>query len=352
MRGFSLQHCVGGFFYGYEEKTIFRLITICLFILILSSCSTFSYYLQGARGHIALMSQRRPISTILEDKGISNKRKQQIKQVQSIRKFAVERLKLPQNNSYSTFVELNRSAITWNVIATPRYSVSPIKTCLPIVGCVSYLMYFSKDRALNEVKKHKKLGRDTHIVDSPAYSTGGKFDDPIVSTMFRGGINSIAQIVFHELGHQRLFRKNDSAFNEAFASSIGEQGTLLWLKNYHPKRVVAYEKYLQRKMQFFDLLLTTREELKQFYQINQSDLEKERGKQRIFVKMRLKYKQLKQSWGGDARFDGWFNKHPLNNAKLALVGIYYKKVPEFTKKLKDFNYDFDRFYEFYDKEPH
>lgn len=303
--------------------------------------------MQGARGHVALMSQRKPIGDVFQDKNISKERKEQIKQVQSIRAFASERLKLPKNKSYTTYVELKRKAITWNVIATPKYSISPIKTCLLMIGCTSYLMYFSESRAQYEVKKHKQLGRDTHIVESPAYSTAGKFDDPIVSTMFGGGINSIAQIVFHELAHQKLFRKNDSAFNEAFASSIGEQGTRLWLKENHPKRVKAFNQYLLKKRQFFGLLLESRQELTLLYKTKQTDLDKEKGKQLIFKRLRKKYVQLKESWGGDKRFDSWFNTHSLNNAKLALVGIYYKQVPEFTKKLKELDYNFEIFYKFY-----
>ena len=208
-------------------------------------------------------------------------------------------------------------------------------------------MYFSKGAALAEAEKHKRQGHDFHIIDSPAYSTGGSFDDPIVSTMFRGGINSIAQIVFHELAHQKLFRKSDSAFNEAFATAVGEQGTVLWLKKYHPKRDKPYRHYLKKKQQFFGLLLETQQELKTFYKIKQSDIKKEEGKQRIFLNLKRKYAQLKDTWGGDKRFDGWFGRAPLNNAKLALIGIYYKKVPEFTRKLKELNYDFEKFYQFY-----
>lgn len=293
------------------------------------------------------MSQRKPIVEVLKDKKLSEKRKKQIRQVQSIRRFATEQLKLPKNNSYTSFVELKRKAITWNIVATPKYSVAPIKKCLPIVGCVSYLMYFSKKRALVEAEKHKYQGHDFHIIDSPAYSTGGNFDDPIVSTMFRGGINSIAQIVFHELAHQKLFRKSDSAFNEAFATAVGEQGTVLWLKKFHPERVTSYLHYLKMKQQFFGLLLEARQELKVFYKIKQPDIKKEKGKRKIYSKLKKKYALLKKTWGGDNRFDAWFGREPMNNAKLALIGIYYKKVPEFTQKLKELNYDFEAFYRFY-----
>ncbi len=296
---------------------------------------------------MALMSQRTALTEVLKDTSVSAKRKDQIRQVQSIRKFASDNLKLPRNNSYTSYVELNREAISWNVIATPKYSISPIQTCFPIAGCTSYLIYFSKERAYREAEKHKKQGHDTHIIASPAYSTGGLFDDPIVSTMFNGGTISIAQVVFHELAHQKLFKKNDSAFNEAFASTIGEQGTRLWLKQQHPEKVMHYKNYLKKRWQFFNLLITTRKDLEALYKTKKNNSEMEQGKQHIFTQLEQKYIRLKKSWGGDKRFDNWFTKSPVNNAKLAMIGVYYQKVPEFTQKLKSLNYDFEKFYKYY-----
>ena len=294
------------------------------------------------------MSQRKPIAEVLKDKNLSKKRKDQIKQVVSIRKFAHKRLKLPKNNSYTTYVDLKRKAITWNLIATPKYNVDPIKTCFPITGCVSYLMYFSHNHAKLEAQKHKNAGHDTYLIASPAYSTGGTFDDPIVSTMFRGGVAGIAQTVFHELAHQRLYRKNKTAFNEAFASAIGEQGTILWLQENHPKKLKGYKDYLRKRIQFYGLMLATRDELKALYKTKIPATKKAHKKKRIIQALREKYVQLKKSWGGDRRFDAWFDKGELNNAKLAVIGVYYQKVPEFTKRLKALNYDFERFYKSYE----
>jgi len=186
-----------------------------------------------------------------------------------------------------------------------------------------------------------------HIIPSPAYSTLGIWDDPVVSTMFRGSISSTAETIFHELGHQRLFRKNNSAFNEAFASAVGEEGTRLWLKENRPERLKNYNDHIKMRWQFFDLLLNTSEELRAFYAIKQSQEKQKIGKERIFNNLRQGYQELKKSWGGDKRFDRWFTKHPLNNAKLAVIGVYYKLVPKFSERLKAFNYDFEKFYQYY-----
>jgi predicted aminopeptidase len=329
------------------KSVLSRTILLGISLLLLPACSTTQYYLQGASGHLSLMSQRQPISELLAGDSLSEKRRQQIEQVLSIRKFAQEKLKLPKNNSYSSFVELKREAISWNVIATPRYSMKPIQTCFPLVGCVSYLVYFTKKRAQIAAEKHKKLGHDTHIIASPAYSTLGLFDDPVVSTMFKGGISSTAEVVFHELAHQKLYRKNNSAFNEAFASTIGEEGTRLWLKENHPEQLKSYDAHIKKRWQFFNLIINTSKELSNWYASKRPDAEAEAGKQKIFKRLDHRYQQLKQSWGGDRRFDRWFKKNPVNNAKLAVIGVYYQQVPEFKRQLKAYNYDFDKFYQHY-----
>jgi len=322
-------------------------VTILVLSQLLSACSNISYYVQGASGHLALMSKREPIYQLLKSDTLSKKRREQFTEVQSIRKFAYERLKLPKNGSYTSFVELDREAVTWNIVATKKYSINPIQTCFPIGGCVSYLLYFSKARAEKEAEKHRMLGHDVHIIPSPAYSTAGIFDDPIVSTMFTGSISSTAEVVFHELGHQRLFRKNNSAFNEAFASAVGEEGTRLWLQENHPESLKPYNDHVKKRWQFFNLLLQASEELKKFYAVEKPDAELAKGKALIFTRLKQRYAELKKSWGGDKRFDRWFTKHPLNNAKLAVIGVYYKLVPEFSKRLKAFDYDFEKFYQYY-----
>ena len=336
---------------NYSMKSAFyRILLIALLTQLSSACSTVQYYAQGAKGHLALMSQRKPVKQVLADSKVTDKRKQQIKQVLEIRQFAYDRLKLPKNNSYTSYVELDREAVSWNVIATPKYSMKPVQSCFPFVGCVSYLVYFSPKAANKEVDKHKKLGRDTHIIESPAYSTLGIFDDPILSTMLSRSISSTAEVMFHELAHQRLYRKNNSAFNEAFASAVGQEGTRLWLKEKHPDKFERYEQHLKKRWAFFNLLIDTSDELKTWYAQKHKDSVAEIGKQRIYRQLREKYARLKQSWGGDKRFDNWFNKSPVNNAKLSAIGVYYKLVPDFSRQLKAVDYDFEKFYQHYEKQ--
>ncbi len=323
--------------------TILKYLSLIGIILSLSGCSTVSYYSQSAKGHLSLMVKRKPIAQLLKDDSVSEQRKKELKLVQEIRTYASERLKLPNNGSYTKFVELHRKAVTWNLVVTPKYSMTPSQWCFPIIGCISYKGYFSEHKATSEAKQLAALGYDTFVAESTAYSTLGWFNDPVVSTMLDHGVLLTAETIFHELAHQRVYHKSDSDFNEAFASAVGQVGTRLWLKEKHPKSLAAYDDYLKKQQQFIGLLLATTEKLKKLYKIKMSDAETEKKKQAIIKGLKLQYTKLKKSWGGYNAYDAWFDK-PINNARLALVGVYFQQIPIFVRVLESYHGDFERFY--------
>ena len=59
--------------------------------------------------------------------------------------------------------------------------------------------------------------------------------------------------------------------------------------------------------------------------------------------MRADYDALKREWGGYPAYDNWFAQGP-NNASLASVGLYTRKVPEFAALLAADGGDLPRFY--------
>lgn len=327
---------------------ILRYLSLIGILLFLTGCSTVSYYGQSAKGHISLMAKQKPISQLLKDKNLSKQRRNDLALVQEIRAYAHSRLKLPKNGSYTKFVELNRKAVTWNLVVNPKYSMTPSQWCFPIIGCISYKGYFSEKKANKEAAKLKKLDYDVYVAEATAYSTLGWFNDPVVSPMLDHGILLTAETIFHELAHQQVYHKSDSEFNEAFATAVGQAGTKLWLKEKHPKSLTFYEDHLRKQQQFIQLILDTSAQLKALYKIKMDNTETEKGKQKILQTLRTNYHQLKKSWKGDTRYDAWFDK-PINNARLALMGVYYKKIPDFTRKLASYHYDFKKFYDEMDK---
>ncbi len=70
---------------------------------------------------------------------------------------------------------------------------------------------------------------------------------------------------------------------------------------------------------------------------------KRAGKAAAFAQMRADYDALKREWGGYPAYDNWFAQGP-NNASLAAVGLYTRKVPEFAALLASEGGNLPRFY--------
>ena len=100
-----------------------------LFILGCASCSTIAYYHQSISGHFSLISKREPIADIVNDSAQDEKLIEQLMLAQQLRSFASSRLKLPDNNSYRSYVQLDKPYVTWNVFAAAEFSIALQQWC-------------------------------------------------------------------------------------------------------------------------------------------------------------------------------------------------------------------------------
>ncbi len=327
-------------------------VTTILLIIIVSAallcstigCSTVSYYAQSVKGHLTLMVRRKPVTEVIEDENTSEKRQRQLELATEIRDYASAALKLPDNDSYRDYVELGRPYVVWNVVATPELSLEPLRWCFPIVGCLTYRGYFDRAAAEAYAEPLRQQGNDVMVRGVRAYSTLGWFDDPLLSSMLDQGSLSTAEVIFHELAHQIIYVKNDTVFNEAFASTVGELGVKHWLTSEHPERLDDYLAALKRRDQFLDLLRRTSDALRALYASDVGDEKKREGKRRLLATLREDYETLKQSWDGFAGFDGWFDT-PVNNARLISIAVYRDRVPDFLRWFNACGRDFPRFYQ-------
>src|SRR6185369_10536628 len=93
----------------------------------------------------------------------------------------------------------------------------------------NYRGYFREAQAKGESKRLKAAGDDVYMGGVPAYSTLGWFDDPVLSSFVRYRETELARLLFHELAHQIVYVKDDTAFNESFAVAVEEEGLRRWL---------------------------------------------------------------------------------------------------------------------------
>lgn len=310
----------------------FRALVLAALVVAIAGC-TAPYYWQAVGGQFELLRKREPIDEVIEDPAVDAELKSALTRVAAIRRFAVDELLLPDNDSYTTYVALDRPYVVWNVVAADEFSVEPRRWCFPFAGCVAYRGYFDRTDAERFAAELAEQGLDTYTGGSNAYSTLGYFDDPVLSTMMNGGEQYVASVLFHELAHQEVYVKDDSELSEAFAMVVEELGTERWLmRNATAADLERYRQRRARRAQFGALIVAQQARLRELYANGTPGEELRAAKARAFDTLRSDYSALKATWGGAADYDAWFAQ-PLNNAALASVATYTQWVPALKARL-------------------
>ncbi len=325
-----------------------KLLPIALLLLTLPACSSLDYYSQAINGHFELLSREKPIDDILADTNTPGELRQKLTLALKVRAFASRELSLPDNDSYTTYADLQRPFAIWNVVATPAYSIEPQRWCYLFVGCLSYRGYFDKQEALDLAQQLKQEGKDVIVSGAAAYSTLGWMDDPLLNTIVERSETSMIGIIFHELAHQVVYVDGDTEFNEAFATAVEVEGLRRWYTS--QDNLDVYTQFLQRKQyrhKIFSKMHAAREALKALYARQVTNDEKQTGKQDVFRDLAQWYRQWRKQHDY-AGFDEWMNQD-LNNAHLALIATYQEKVPNFLAALQSVNNDMPQFFALVEK---
>jgi predicted aminopeptidase len=329
-----------------------------LIILGLAGCGNFGYYWQNTQGHLAVMNAAKPVRDWLDDSQTPESTKRRLELAQRIREFASKELALPDNASYRRYADLKRSAVVWNVVGAPPYSLQLKTWCFAVVGCVGYRGYYNEADAKAEAERVKAEGFEVNVYGVPAYSTLGYMNwaggDPLLNTFITYPEGELARMIFHELAHQVLYVKDDTMFNESFATAVERLGGQQWLaKNGSEAARKEYEAFDSKRREFRTLTLRTRERLNEVYKQNKQVAGKESAqnatefianqKKQVMQQLRDEYAQLKQSWGGFAGYDGFIAN--ANNASLGAQAAYDELVPQFEAVFEKKGKDWKAFYE-------
>ena len=311
--------------------------------LCLTGCGT-TYVAQAARGQLQILTARKPIKRVLDDPAADPKLKARLSVVREARDFATRELGLPNNKSYTAYADLKREFVVWSVVATPEFSVDPREWCFPIVGCVAYRGYFRKESAEAFAQTLRSEGLDTIVGGVPAYSTLGKFNDPILNTMMIYGDDELASIMFHELSHQLVYIRDDTAFNEAFAVTVEQEGLARWLKFHGREAELAkYQKRRARQREGVALVARFRGELTALYGMNIGPEVMRARKAQVFARLVAELRALDLRFGTESGLAAELDGKP-NNARLASLATYYDCVPGFERLLATEQRDLPRFY--------
>ncbi|HEU4664211.1 MAG TPA: aminopeptidase [Dokdonella sp.] len=308
------------------RKTLSRLAVLFL-LAAATGCASLRYYAHVVHGQAALLAQREPIERAVDDPRLDPSVRDSLRGALAARRFASDRLDLPRNRSYASYVQLDRPFVTWSVFAAPEFAVEPITHCFPFAGCVGYLGFFDHARAEREAKKLVGEGYDTAVRGVAAYSTLGWFADPIVSSMLRGGDDELDRVIFHELAHQKLYLRDDTAFNESYASFVADEGLREWRA---ANGRVAADGGSDHDDDFTRLALDLRERLRTLYASPLDEAAMRRDKAAAIEAFRARLRDLRErEWHGDHAYDAWLAA-PINNASLVPFGLYDRWIDAFA----------------------
>jgi predicted aminopeptidase len=317
-----------------------------------AGCADTSYYLQSVGGHLKMMQLARPVDQWLLDDALEPALKQRLVLAQRIRRFSVSDLSLPDNASYQRYADLQRRVVVWNVVAASELSLTLKTWCFPVAGCVGYRGYFSEVDAQAQAAHLKAQGLEVSVYGVPAYSTLGWLNwaggDPLLNTFIRYPEGELARMIFHELAHQVLYVKDDTVFNESFATAVERLGGEGWLAAHgSPQARAEYAVFDTRRRQFRALLMTTRKKLARIYSENMPltvDKQAQIAMKNIAMQeFRANFLVLKAAWGGYTGYDAWVAG--ANNAAFGAQAVYDDLVPDFEALFVAQGRDWMRFYE-------
>jgi predicted aminopeptidase len=311
-----------------------RFLVSLLAPLFLGGCETLSYYAQAVGGQLELMARAQPVASVIADPATLPALKERLELARTIRDYASRELKLPDNGSYRSYADLGRPFVVWNVVAAPEFSLKPVESCFPVAGCVPYRGFFSREDAERHAGRLRAEGNDVNVRGVPAYSTLGRFDDPLLSTFIGYPDAELARLIFHELAHQKVYVKDDATFNESFATAVERAGVRRWLA------ATGREALLQRFLDgqklsagFMANLAQTRARLDALYR-------QRIAPEAMRERKRAEFAELKKTMEANPRYKDM----EVNNALLASFATYTQLVPAFEKLLEEEGGDLEKFY--------
>lgn len=311
-----------------------RILISLLLPLVLGGCETLAYYAQAVGGQVSLMSRARPVEDLLADPRTPQALRERLALAREIRGYAVKEIRLPDNDSYRSYADIGRPYAVWNVVAAPEFSLEPLQSCFPVAGCVTYRGFFAQDDAERYAAGLRAQGNDAYVYGVAAYSTLGRFDDPLLSTFIRYPDADLARLMFHELAHQVAYVKDDSTFNESFAVVVEREGLRRWL--------AATGRAAEQRT-----FIAAEERNKVFV----SEIEQVRAKLRVLYRQRIAPEAMRERKRAElaalqAKLAGYSRLKDLapNNAFLASFATYTELAPTFEHLLREEGGDLERFY--------
>jgi len=294
--------------------------------IVLGGCEA-TYLLKQGYYQVALLAQRVPLDTALEDDSLSGTLKRKMRLARDACLFAEKNLSLNCGDSYSTFIPVEGDSLAYSVMACPRDSLSPLTWSFPLVGSFPYKGFFRLEDALSEARKLEAQNYDVHVGRISAFSALGWFSDPIYSTMLHLDDTELVYTILHELVHKTIFFKDRGEFNEQIATFIGWKGALLFYEKTEgpgSRNSMKITATIEAEKALSELLQKTKTELEEVYTGPLSLSEKLELKQAAFSRLSQEIMRLSRMFP-EGRLRGLENI-AWNNASFLAIWLYRYNV--------------------------
>ena len=182
------------------------------------------YLARGAYAEAKILSRRESIARLVADSSTPPAVRAKLQLVLEARRFAADSLGLPAKDAFTQFSQLDHDTLVLVLSGAERDRLAPVTWWFPVVGRVPYRGYFDFEQAKRDEGEMRAAGFDTYLRPSPAFSTLGFFNDPLLSTTLHDDSLEIVNTVIHELTHNKFYAKGHAVFNESFASFVGARG--------------------------------------------------------------------------------------------------------------------------------
>lgn len=304
------------------------LLAVALIAVGTLTCSP-GYILRAGIEEAKILSRRRPIESVIQDPTTDDEVRRKLSLVLQARTFADEYLGLDVNESYTTYSWIDRDTLALVISAAYRDRFQPVTWWFPIVGRVPYKGFFDVEAARRAAAELERQGYDTYLRPTSAFSTLGWFNDPLLSTLLRYDDVSLVATVIHELTHNTLFVPSQVAFNESFATFVGDRGAIAFFCQLEGE---AGERCRQAKADWSDNLIFGRflEELiadleRVFARAELSPEERIALRDDVFARARERFVREVQPRLSRPGYRGFARMQP-NNALLIAWRIYYDRL--------------------------
>jgi len=189
------------------------------------------YLLRAASAEATILARRRPISELVADSQTKPAVSAKLRLVLAARAFAAESIGLSPKESFTTYSQLDHDTLVLVLSAAYRDRLVPYTWWFPIVGRVPYKGFFDYEAARDAARRLDGEGFDVYLRPSPAFSTLGWFNDPLLSTSLRADSFDLANTVIHELTHNTFYAAGQAVFNESFANFMGARGSAWFFRS-------------------------------------------------------------------------------------------------------------------------